>query len=226
MVRRISRFVLNLFFHTIAVVKVIGAENIPQQGSYVAVSNHLGRLDPALVYYLLPRKDVTILVAEKYQKYAFVRWLVKQLDGMFIDRFNADFRTLRIMLDRLNEGGVLVLAPEGKRSKSVALTYAWPGASYLAAKAGVPVLPVAVTGTEDVVVKDRLRHLKRIHILLRVGTPFMLPPLDRHERDKMLKESTDEMMCQIAVLLPSAYRGVYADHPRLADLLQDSPSQA
>ena len=91
MVRWIARIVLAVFFNTIAVVDIIGMENIPSQGSYVAVSNHLGRLDPALVYYILPRKDVYLMVAEKYQKYAFVRWLVKHLNGMFIDRYNADF---------------------------------------------------------------------------------------------------------------------------------------
>jgi len=226
MVRRIARAVLWVFFHTFAVVDVVGMENIPAQGAFVAVSNHLGRLDPALVYYLLTREDVYLLVAEKYQKYAAIRWLVKHLDGMFIDRYNADFRALRVMLDRLKNGCVLALAPEGTRSKSVALTHAWPGASYLASKAGVPVLPVGVIGTEDVVVKARLRHFKRIHIHIRVGTPFMLPPLSRIERDKILQQSTDEMMCQIAALLPPTYRGVYTDHPRLAELLQRAPSQA
>jgi 1-acyl-sn-glycerol-3-phosphate acyltransferase len=226
MIRSIIRAFLYVFFHTVAVVDVIGMENVPAQGAYVAVSNHLGRLDPALVYFLLPRKDVYLAVAEKYQKYALARLLVKLLDSMFIDRYNADFRTMRAMLERLENGGVLALAPEGTRSQSVALIHAWPGASYLAAKAAVPVLPVAITGTEDVVVKDRLRHFKRIHIRLRIGKPFMLPELRRQERDKILQQSTDEMMCQIAALLPPAYRGVYADHSRLAELLQNSAAQA
>jgi 1-acyl-sn-glycerol-3-phosphate acyltransferase len=226
MVRRIARAVLTVFFNTIAVVDIIGIENIPAQGSYVAVSNHLGRLDPALVYYILTRKDVYLMVAEKYQKYAFVRWLVKHLDGIFIDRYNADFRALRVMLERLQAGGVVALAPEGTRSRSVALIQAWPGASYLASKAGVPVLPVAVTGTEDVVVKEQLRHLRRIRIHLRIGKPFMLPPLVRQERERLLQQYTDEMMCQIAALLPPVYRGVYAEHPRLAELLQNAPLQA
>jgi 1-acyl-sn-glycerol-3-phosphate acyltransferase len=226
MIRRIIRAVLYVFFHTVAVVDVVGMENVPAQGAFVAVSNHLGRLDPALVYYLLTRKDVYLLVAEKYQKYALARWLVRLLDGLFIDRYNADFRALRVMLERLQNGGVLALAPEGTRSRSVALIHAWPGASYLAAKAGVPVLPVAITGTEDVVVKDRLRHFKRIHIHLRIGKPFMLPELRRQDRDKILQQSTDEMMCQIAALLPPAYRGVYADHSRLAELLQNTVPQA
>ena len=226
MIRRIIRAVLYVFFHTVAVVDVVGMENVPAQGAFVAVSNHLGRLDPALVYFLLKRKDVYLLVAEKYQKYALARWLVRLLDGLFIDRYNADFRALRVMLERLHNGGVLALAPEGTRSRSVALIHAWPGASYLAAKAAVPVLPVAITGTEDVVVKDRLRHFKRIHIHLRIGKSFMLPELRRQDRDKILQQSTDEMMCQIAVLLPPAYRGVYADHSRLAELLQNTVPQA
>lgn len=226
MIRRIIRAFLYVFFHTVAVVDVVGMENVPTQGAFVAVSNHLGRLDPALVYFLLERKDVYLLVAEKYQKYALARWLVKLLDSMFIDRYNADFRALRAMLERLQNGGVLALAPEGTRSRSMALVHAWPGASYLAAKARVPVLPVAITGTEDVVVKDRLRHFKRIHINLRIGKPFILPELRRQDRDKILEQSTDEMMCQIAALLPAAYRGVYADHHRLAQLLQNTAHQA
>jgi len=76
------------------------------------------------------------------------------------------------------------------------------------------------------VVKDRLRHFKRIHIHLRIGKSFMLPELRRQDRDKILQQSTDEMMCQIAVLLPPAYRGVYADHSRLAELLQNTVPQA
>ena len=201
-------------------------ENIPAQGSYVAVSNHLGRLDPALVYYILPRKDVYLMVAEKYQKYAFVRWLVKHLNGMFIDRYNADFRASAADAGATAGRWCGGTGTRGHASRSVALIRAWPGASYLAAKAGVPVLPVAVTGTEDVVVKDRLRHFRRIHIHLRIGKPFMLPALTRQERDKILQQSTDEMMCQIAALLPPAYRGIYADHPRLAELIQSAPSQA
>jgi 1-acyl-sn-glycerol-3-phosphate acyltransferase len=226
MIRRIARVVLNVFFHTFAVVDVIGMENIPAEGAFVAASNHLGRLDPALVYYLLTRDDVYLMVAEKYQKYALVRWLVRHLDGVFIDRYNADFRPLRIILERLKNGGVVALAPEGTRSRSMALVQAWPGTSYLAAKAGVPVLPVALTGTEDVVVKERLRHFKRIHIRILVGKSFMLPGLVKQERDKILQQSTDEIMCQIAALLPPAYRGVYSDHPRLAELLENTASQA
>ncbi len=228
MFHAIVRALLYLFFHLAARVEVEGLSNLPASGAYLAAANHLGRLDPALVYYLLERTDVYLLVAEKYQKYALIRWVVKHLDGLFINRYSADFRPLRVMLERLQRGGVLVIAPEGTRSKTGALIRAWSGASYLAAKAGVPVVPVAVTGTEDALVLRKWRRLQRPHIRVRIGQPFRLPPLERKDREQQLQQATDEIMCRIAALLPPAYRGVYADHPRLAELLGvvASPSTA
>jgi 1-acyl-sn-glycerol-3-phosphate acyltransferase len=219
------RLVCILGFRLFARVKVIGFERLPAQGGYIAASNHVGRLDPALAYYFLNRKDVTLLVAEKYHKYALVRWLVRVLDGVWVDRFGADFKALRQVMRRLEAGGVLVVAPEGTRSRTGALIQARPGSSYLAARAGVPVVPVGITGTEDQVVLGRLRRLRRLDITVRVGQPFLLPPLDAKNREQALQGHTDEIMCQIAALLPPDYRGVYANHPRLIALLNDQESE-
>jgi 1-acyl-sn-glycerol-3-phosphate acyltransferase len=59
---------------------------------------------------------------------------------------------------------------------------------------------------------------------VRIGQPFILPPLQGQDRDAALQEYTDEIMCRIAVLLPPDYRGVYADHPRLRQLVEYHPS--
>jgi 1-acyl-sn-glycerol-3-phosphate acyltransferase len=65
-----------------------------------------------------------------------------------------------------------------------------------------------------------LRRLQRLDIHIQIGEPFVLPPLPRGaERDPFLEASTDEIMCRIAALLPPQYRGVYADHLRLQELL-------
>jgi 1-acyl-sn-glycerol-3-phosphate acyltransferase len=84
------------------------------------------------------------------------------------------------------------------------------------------VVPVAVTGTEDELVAAQLRRLRRPRLVVRIGEPFLLPPLNNREREKQLQEHTDEIMCRIAALLPSDYRGVYAVHPRLLSILQES----
>jgi 1-acyl-sn-glycerol-3-phosphate acyltransferase len=186
----------------------------------VIAANHIGRLDAAMAYYLLDRPDIIMVVAEKYEQYAFFRWLVRVINGMFIDRQNADIHAIRETLRRLQQGQVFVITPEGTRSKSGNLIEARPGAIYMAWKAGVPVLPVALTGTEDAVVASRLKHFKRLRIHAVAGEMFSLPPEVRgRERDAIMQKYTDEVMCRIAVLLPPERRGFYADHPRLKELL-------
>jgi 1-acyl-sn-glycerol-3-phosphate acyltransferase len=78
---------------------------------------------------------------------------------------------------------------------------------------------VAITGTEDQALFGNLKKLRRAHITLTAGPAFTLPPLPRENRDEVLKQYTDEIMCHIAALLPEKYRGVYAEHPRLKELL-------
>jgi len=215
----IIRFMINPLVKLVARVQVDGMHNLPEEGGYIVAANHLGRLDIPLVYFLLKRDDIILLVAEKYRKYGIVRWLVEALDAIWLDRFNADFHALRHTLEKLKAGGVLVMAPEGTRSTTGGLLRGKPGVSYLAAKSGLPVVPVAATGTEDEKVLAGLKRLKRAEVCVRVGEPFHLPPARGSERDAILERNTDEIMCRIAALLPETYRGVYADHPRLKELV-------
>ena len=217
---RIAIFIIRLVLRLFTRLEIHGMENLPPSGSYVIASNHLGRLDPALIYYVSGRRDIIMLIAEKYQKSALWRWFARQVDGIFVDRFGADFGAVRQALSRLRKGGVLVLAPEGTRSQTEALIEGKPGVSYMAAKAGVPIIPVAITGTEDKKVVSSLKRLRRPKVVARAGEAFTLPLLKGRDRDEALLEYTDEIMCRIGALLPPEYRGVYAEHPRLKELLQ------
>lgn len=216
---RLLRFVVRLLLHLIARVETIGIENLPTSGGFVIAANHIGRLDAAIPYYLLNRADIIMMVAEKYEKYAFYRWLVKLTNGMFVDRYNADLHTVRETLRRLQHGQILTITPEGTRSKSGSLNEAKPGGLYLAMKAGVPILPVGLTGTDDQVVVDRLKHLRRLNIRVVAGRTFTLPVVSGTERNTALEQYTGEVMCRIAALLPEERRGFYAQHPRLQDFL-------
>lgn len=213
------RFLIHILYRFIVPTQVHWRGVRPPEGAFIGVSNHIGRLDPPLAYYFLDRDDITILVAEKYQKYALIRWIVKKLDSVFVDRFNADLGAMRVALTRLRRGGVLVIAPEGTRSPTGALIEGQPGAAYLAARTGVPILPVGVIGTRDREVMAHFRHFRRPRITVRFGPPFTLPPLDPRDREASLQAHTDEIMCRLAALLPAEYRGVYAGHPRLHELL-------
>lgn len=220
---RLARFIVRLILRLVARLELHGYENVAGlEGGALAVSNHLGRLDVALVYYYLDRRDILVLVAEKYQKSALIRWFAKAFGAVFVDRFNADLNAMRIALNHLKQGKVLVLAPEGTRSRTGALIEARSGASYLAARSGVWVVPIGVYGSEDKAVLDALRHFRRARICARIGKPFKLPPLKGDDREATLRAYTDEMMCRIAALLPERYRGVYANHPRLKEILTET----
>jgi 1-acyl-sn-glycerol-3-phosphate acyltransferase len=217
---RIAHFIIRFVIKLVTRMEVSGYENVAGiEGGAMAVSNHLGRLDVALMYYYVDRKDVLVLVAEKYQKYALARWFVKALGAVFVDRYNADLSITRIALKHLKEGKVLALAPEGTRSPTGALIEAKPGASYLAARAGVWVVPIGIHGSEDKAVIQALCHFRRAQVHAKVGRPFKFPPLQGENREVVLHTYTDEMMCQIAALLPEDYRGFYANHPRLREIL-------
>ncbi len=219
MMRNLIRSLLRLLIDLVAVVELRGMENVPSQGAFVVASNHLGILDAVLIFYAMDRWDVFIPVAEKWEKKALLRWLGKYLNFVFIDRFNPDIKALRKIIALMKRGYVLVIAPEGTRSRVGSLIEGKPGAAYLAAKLGYPIIPVALVGTEDRLLFHNLRRLRRTHVIATVGEPFTLPSLPTEARDEALQRYTDEIMCRIAALLPEEYRGVYADHPRLKELL-------
>jgi len=219
--RNVIRWLVRLIFNMIARVDVTGYEHLPKEGSFVIATNHLGFVDAPIAFYALDRWDLFVMVAEKWEEIKIFRWLGKYLNIIFIDRFNPDIKTLRKVIKLMEEDNILVIAPEGTRSRVGSLIDAKPGVSYLATKLNRPIVPVAIKGTEDKAFLAKLKRLRRAHITVTAGPAFTLPPLPREGRDEALKEFTDEIMCRIATLLPEEYRGVYAEHPRLQELLQN-----
>jgi 1-acyl-sn-glycerol-3-phosphate acyltransferase len=217
--RYILRTIIRLLFDIIARVDVNGVEYVPAEGNFVIATNHLGIVDAPLAFYALDRWDLFVLIGEKWEQNSFLRWLGKYFNFIYIDRFNPDIKALRKVMALMDEGKNLVIAPEGTRSRVGSLIEGKPGVSYLATRLGQPIVPVAISGTEDKVILDNLKHLRRSHIVLQAGPTFTLPPLPHKNRDEVLKQYTDEIMCHIAAMLPEKYRGVYKEHPRLKELL-------
>ena len=197
-----------------------GEENIPREGAGIVVVNHLGRLEGPLVYILVNRLDMTGWVADKYKNNALVKLIVNVLEGIWLHREDTDFGAIKQAWKYLQEGRLLGIAPEGTRSKTGELIEGKEGVAYLAAKSGVPIIPVAVTGSESV--SATWLKLKRPKMTIEFGEPFTLPKLDKHNRDEVLSEGTDEIMCRIAALLPPEYRGIYSEHKRLKQLLSSN----
>ncbi len=220
--RNVVRWLLRNLLDLIAKVEIRGYDNVPETGAFVIATNHLGMLDSTMLFYALNRWDVFIPVAEKWEESAFLRWLGRYFNFVFIDRFNPDLKAMRKIIGLMQRGNILVIAPEGTRSRVGSMNEGKPGVSYLAAKLNRPIVPVGLAGTEDKIIIENLKHFRRSHIIVTAGTPFSLPPLPGKDRDAALKQSTDEIMCRIAVLIPEKNRGVYSKHPRLMELLGQS----
>jgi 1-acyl-sn-glycerol-3-phosphate acyltransferase len=219
--RNFLRCLVRSLLRLIARVEVRGYENLPTENNYVLATNHIGILDALMPFYALGRWDIYIPVAEKWEQNRFLKWLGKYFNFVFIDRYNPDIKAMRKLIRLMEDGNLLAISPEGTRSRVGSLIEAKPGVTYLATKLNRPIVPVAITGTEDKVILGNLKRLKRSHITVTAGPHFTLPPVPREGRDEILKKYTDEIMCRIAVLLPEKYRGVYAEHPRLKELLSN-----
>ena len=192
------------------------------KGGYILASNHLGRLDSLMVYYVLDTDDIVHPLTDKYKKHPFFRLMAWWLKMTWLKRGQADMKAMREFISRLKNGAVMVITPEGTRSKSASLLQGESGAIYIASAAGVPIVPVALTGTQDALVKSQLKKFQRLKITISIGKPYApvnLKVIKGAERDRALQTATDDVMCRIAAMLPEGYRGVYAGHPRLKELL-------
>jgi 1-acyl-sn-glycerol-3-phosphate acyltransferase len=218
--RLLIRFLLRVLTH----VEVRGRENIPTTSNFIIAANHIGLADAFLPFYIIDNTNLVLLVGEKWEKLWIMRWLGRGLNFIFVDRFNPDLKAIREVMTRMKKGEILVITPEGTRSKVGHLIEGKPGVSYLAAKMGYPIAPVAISGTFDDVFFGQLKRLQRPHILVSIGPSFNLPPLPKEaqDRDEALKTDTNEIMCRIAALLPPGQRGEYSDYPRLKELLGKS----
>jgi 1-acyl-sn-glycerol-3-phosphate acyltransferase len=210
--------ILRTTFNLLCKVEITGIENVPPEGTGAILAvNHLGLIDPPLGYVAVNRPDATAWVADKHKKAALYAFVVNTIGGIWIDREGVDLQALRKALQVIKEGRIFGVAPEGTRSPTGALIPAKEGVSYLATSSGAPVIPCAITGTNKLAY--HWSRLRRAPVTVRIGKPFKLPPVDRTKRQQDLARGTDEIMCQIAALLPTQYWGVYADHPRLKELL-------
>jgi 1-acyl-sn-glycerol-3-phosphate acyltransferase len=212
--RSIVRFVMDI----IADVELVGMDKIPQ-GNVLLAANHLGRLDTAVLLYAIDREDIIMAVAEKYKNHPLFGAMGRAVDAVWLNRFEADFSALREILARMKKGGLMVIAPEGTRSKTEALQQGKMGVAFLASKSGYPVLTISLTGTEDRGIVANLKRFRRSKIRAVAGEPFTIEIPKGRGREQAMREATDEIMCRIAAELPAEYRGVYTEHPRLKQLL-------
>lgn len=195
-----------------------GRENIPAQGPYIIVTNHMSKADAPLLFLALPIPPLRLrfFAGEKWEKNPLYGPLMKAAGAVYINRGEVDRQALKEAIDAINSGEVFGLAPEGTRSRVRSLIRAKDGAAYLTSRTNAPLLPMAVINTD--VVGENFSRLRRTRMECRIGQPFTLPDLGRRARTSDLAAYTHYIMIQIAAMLPERYYGYYQDSPALAAL--------
>ncbi len=200
---------MKIVIHLLARVDVEGQEHIPEPPLLVT-ANHLSYFDVAAMTPYLP-PGIIGLAAEKYRG-TWMEPLFRVNALIWVKQFSADRDALKKALMVLEHGAALAIAPEGTRSKTGGLIQGREGAAFLATRANVPIVPAVVWGTEKVLKRPR----PRVHI--RIGRPYRLP--EGRAKGPELAEYTERIMCALAALLPEEYRGVYRDHPLIAEMAE------
>ena len=188
--------------------EVSGLENFPRHGPALIVFNHLGDADAVLMMASLPNKSPAEGIGKiELNEHWLVGPVFRAHGIIWVHRGQPDRRAIRAALEGLAEGRMVTLAPEGRQSVIGGLEDGNAGAAFLALKSGAPIVPVAMTGTENSHIYGHLKEWKRAPVTLRVGKPFFLP--QHTDRQKALQEGTRLIMETLANLLPESYRGKF-----------------
>jgi 1-acyl-sn-glycerol-3-phosphate acyltransferase len=206
--RRFANVVLRTLICIMLKAEVTGTDNMPVQGPFVAMYNHIYGIDPVLLGALAPRYIVIMSKIENYDNPLL--GLVMKLYGTFpIHRGEADLKAIRTSLQVLRRGHGLMVAPEGTRSPTESLQRGHDGIAMIALRGNVPVVPVAITGQEHLM--HNLKRLRRTPVRMAFGEPFCFRAEKGLGHREQLRYMTNEAMYRLAALLPPAYRGLYGD---------------
>lgn len=182
---------------------------VPLHGPLILVSNHVNFLDiPLLFTHLLPRPVTGFVKSETWDNPAMAM-LFNFWQGIPIRRGEADLNALRQGIKALQEGKIVAIAPEGTRSNHGRLQKAHAGVVILAMESGAPLLPLVYYGGEKF--HNNIRNLRRTDFYISVGRPFYIETGGIKANRQIRQQIADDIMYQLAALLPPDYRGYYSD---------------
>lgn len=204
--RNFARLVARTLIRILTQATILGLEHFPSKGPALVVINHLGDADVALLLAALPVAPDGLGKIELYD-FPVLGKLMDWYGVIWLHRGRPDRRALRCALDALAEGRMVGIAPEGRYSLVRGLEEGGTGAAFLALKSGAPIIPIAMTGTQNERVYGSLRRLRRPRTTLSVGEPFRLTR--RAYRSDQMRGATRQIMQALARLLPADYRGAY-----------------
>lgn len=201
--RRFLTWLLRQFFKLIMVQRVEGLENFPVEGPLIVAANHVTNFDVFPMQFSLPRPIFYMGKAELF-KNPVTDLFFRTLGAFPVKRGEKDAWAIEHARKVLINGQTLGMFPEGTRSKGQGLGVAKTGTARMAIEQRVPIVPMAIIGT------DRFFRgfPRRARVVVRILPPLMPGP------DETPLALTDRLMFTLAQALPDRMRGVYAEMPR------------
>lgn len=218
MIKFVTRVLFPPLIRILFAAKVIGRSNMPATGGVILASNHLSFFD-SVILTLLSRRPVSFLAkAEYFSGTGAKGWLSKKffesIDAIPVDRRSASAAqdALDAGLQRLVEGESFAMYPEGTRSLDGRLYRGKTGVAWLALTAKVPVVPVALTGTDKIQpVGSKGIRLARLRV--EYGKPMDLSSFGEPTSGKARREATDAIMVEIQRMSGQEFAEVYNEKP-------------
>lgn len=207
--KKVVNFTFNRLMSLLCRINADQLALIPAKGPLIVVANHVNFLEVPILITRLGSRSVTGFAKIETWDNPILGYIFDLWEIIPIRRGEADVGALREGLQALVERKILAIAPEGTRSGNGRLQRGHPGVILLALRSGAPLLPVAYFGGEKF--WDNLPRLRRTNFDVVVGKPFYLRAENIKVTQAIRQQMTDEVMWQLAALLPAAYRGHYAN---------------
>ena len=206
--RILIRMIGRLYLRT----RIVGAHRLEADGAFIIAPVHRSNLDGPLVNSRCPRTVRSLAKIEMF-KGSVGTWISAMIGSFPVHRGAGDRRTLQAAVNLLSRGETLLVFPEGTRQSGHEVGEIFGGTAFLAARAGVPILPVGIAGTEEAM-PPKSKFLRPVKVSIVIGEPLLPPDTDngrltsseRHEFSVRLKVAMQAAMDQ-AVELASARRG-------------------
>lgn len=201
-------------FTLLCKVDVDGLENIPDGGPTILMMSHISAIDPIVCLGVVTNRFVIPMTKIENARTPVLGWLVKWWGAYTVNRDQVDRTALLNSIELVKSGQLILIAPEGTRSRE-GLREPKDGLAYIATKANAVIVPAAISGAVDWL--SRWKRLRRAYVRVSFGKPFRFKTegrnrIPREELSTMMRES----MYQLAAALPDeSLRGAYSDLSKL-----------
>jgi len=212
---RVARAVTLTPFKAIFLVRVRGRRRVPKAGAFVVAPTHRSLMDIFFTGYIT-RRRIRFMAKQELYENRFLAWLFTALGGFPVERGSADRSALRAAQGALEAGEPVAIFPEGTRRHGRDVVDLFDGGAYLAARLGVPIVPVGIGGSEQILASGKtLPRPHRVGIV--VGAPIHPP---QHESGRVRRQEVTTTTEKVRVELQACFDEALA----LAEVRADEPA--